>query len=379
MKKIIVKKYDEEWGESGLDYDKELKRLKNEDIYLAFRNSRSSINSYAIIDLKSEGDGIYTSCEFQIKGFEHWDRNIFQFCHYFEKQFTTKPHILIANINTLNKIDSITGAGGAMRVFKCNDFELKICIDMNLPDDKFKIIYDESAEFQEQEQEGTKEAHKRRFKNIFEHETLIRIQRIIHSLEDKNEKQIIKVLQENIQFIKNLNQEELSCFLDTIESSFPLNEGSSSLAFIIGKRFIQDIAEESKVTIKTVFNELTKAKNSWTLLFKEKSIHDNQDLCAYFEEIANSLFFLHLKISTVYSAAFSPELEQNAVEKWEELLFPSFVIVNEFFENFDPGKYSSNEDYAYLFTKDSSFLDTLQSLLILYYITNSINIEFEQL
>lgn len=147
MKKIIAKKYDGDWSESDLDYDKESKvgifKLNGEDAYLNFRNAIAGVNTYNIVDLEFVDE--VSSLQGKFRTYEYWDKQLAQMGKYFCTHFNLWPMILLANDQTLMKIDQLNNADGAMTMFQTETFSALICVDNELQDDEYVFIHDPKA------------------------------------------------------------------------------------------------------------------------------------------------------------------------------------------------------------------------------------------
>ena len=98
---------------------------------------------------------------FQIDRWEHWDHRIHAGVQDFRARFTVTPNILVANEITLARIDMAAakanirdrdgvpaeeGAYTPLDSFIGPDYRLDLCIDPNLPDASFSLIYDEDPD-----------------------------------------------------------------------------------------------------------------------------------------------------------------------------------------------------------------------------------------
>lgn len=147
MKKIISKMYDNEWLDSDLDYEKESKvgifQTHGEDAYLNFRNAIAGINTYNIVKIEFMDE--ISSLQTKFRTYDEWDKQLNQMGKYFYSYFGLQPMILLANDNTLTKIDHLNKQNGAMTAFQTETFTALICVDNELLDDEYIFINDPKA------------------------------------------------------------------------------------------------------------------------------------------------------------------------------------------------------------------------------------------
>jgi hypothetical protein len=109
------------------------------------------------------------SCEvYTIDDYKDWDHRIFASAQAFKARYKVWPNILLGTPSTLEafdlfmsqkllkegKVEKVTQMGK----FACKDFELEVCLDPELEDHTFALIYDEEAKFVEEEPEEADEA-----------------------------------------------------------------------------------------------------------------------------------------------------------------------------------------------------------------------------
>lgn len=139
--------YDNDWLESGLDYAEESKvgifQTHGEDAYLSFRNAIDGINSYNIVDIEFVDE--VSSLQAKFRTYDQWDKQLNQMGKYFYSYFGLQPMILLANDNTLTKIDNLNKQNGAMTEFQTETFTALICVDNELLDNEYVFINDPKA------------------------------------------------------------------------------------------------------------------------------------------------------------------------------------------------------------------------------------------
>lgn len=108
MKKIVVRKFDGDWQESGLCYEEELKGFthKNncDDLYVIFRNSAGSVNSYNIIEVGQFEEGV-VSCRCKFRWYSDWKKQVELVSKFFQGEFQRKPNAVIVNHSTIVKLE----------------------------------------------------------------------------------------------------------------------------------------------------------------------------------------------------------------------------------------------------------------------------------
>lgn len=119
---------------------------------------------------KSELILLCRSCEvphatmrFTVTDYLDWDHNIYEAAKVFRSKYDLYPNILLANESTLQTIDlfmskkllksGIIKELKKLTVFETSKFNLQICIDHELPNHQFTLVYDDQAEFNEEELE----------------------------------------------------------------------------------------------------------------------------------------------------------------------------------------------------------------------------------
>lgn len=172
MKKILFRNIEGEWRDSDLDFELETASFNNIEDYLKFRNTVSSLTLYEIVEFQVNPEEDIYSLASSFRDFEEWDEKIVLLGSYFINIFSRVPNILLANIDTLEKIDQIVGETSAMSTFNNKDFSLKICVDNELNFGEFVILNDEEAEFSNNNEEII----------IIGHEVLVKMSRYIEML-----------------------------------------------------------------------------------------------------------------------------------------------------------------------------------------------------
>ena len=98
---------------------------------------------------------------YQLKDYNDWDRNIFEASVGFEAEVGHYPNILLANPETLNALDlymskKLLSEGRVSEIksldkFTCSKFTLQICLDYEIPNHQFAVVYDPDAFFEGEE------------------------------------------------------------------------------------------------------------------------------------------------------------------------------------------------------------------------------------
>jgi hypothetical protein len=98
---------------------------------------------------------------FEFSDYTQWDHEIFEAATQFELEGGIWPNILLANGKTLEAIDlfmskklfaeGLVAKVQSISVFASEKGDIEICLDEELPLHSFKLIYDEEAEFVDQE------------------------------------------------------------------------------------------------------------------------------------------------------------------------------------------------------------------------------------
>ena len=106
---------------------------------------------------------------FEINDYNDWDHTIFRSAENFKTRNGGYPNILLANSTVLGafdlfmskkllaegKIEDVASIGQ----FECSKFKLEMCLDEQLKDHTFALIYDDQAEFIEEEPNDTLQEH----------------------------------------------------------------------------------------------------------------------------------------------------------------------------------------------------------------------------
>ncbi len=170
-KKIIIAKYGINYCDSDLDYYQETSQMKTrleamqaklnganfDQTYIMFRNAVSSVNTYSVIETSIEKESNTIAVTFYFNNYPDWDHNIFQFAKYFKKAHAVYPNILLGNERTIETIDlfmskKLMKEGRESEIknisrFSTSEFDLEVCIDFDLEDHRFTLVFDSQAEF----------------------------------------------------------------------------------------------------------------------------------------------------------------------------------------------------------------------------------------
>lgn len=170
-KKIIMGRNSTSFYDADLNYVDELEYAKknyfkflppfegaNDDqIYLIIQNSCSPNNTYTIVETSIDDENKIIEQTFYFNDYNNWDHNIYEFTQYFKRTHHIYPNIFLGNEKTIETIDLYMSKklletrkeNEIKRIdkFVTKDFELQICMDFDLENHRFTLIYDEQAQF----------------------------------------------------------------------------------------------------------------------------------------------------------------------------------------------------------------------------------------
>ena len=146
MKLIIKSIQPGVFRESSLDYQREIVMTQNDLDYIDLIQGLDPKHRYQIVDLEVDAPNQIITQSFPLLTYENWDAMLYLMGEFFINRFTHKPQILLANDKTLSRIDFMLSQ--KLTHYRCQLFNLQVCLDSTMEEHWVRLVYDEQAEFE---------------------------------------------------------------------------------------------------------------------------------------------------------------------------------------------------------------------------------------